>query len=112
VVRLFIQPLRAQVGIKSEQDWILGVPSDVARLFDWFDDILNLHVQIHSAMRKLRAMDGDPIVQRVAEAFRIFVPRLEVYQPYLARVEAIVDSISSMVQDRRSEFGEYVRMKE
>ena len=46
VIRLFIRPLRAQ----NSKTWIAGVPPDVARLFDWLEDIVNVHSQISAVL--------------------------------------------------------------
>ena len=85
VLRLFIRPLRAQ----DTSTWISGVPWSIARLFDWLEDIMNLHVEINTEMRHVRS-DHQAVVERFAGALRKFVPRFEVYQPYIVRLEGIL----------------------
>lgn len=50
VLKLFVQPLRAENGTR----WIPGLDSEVAKLFDWLDDIVQLHTQLHSTMSGCR----------------------------------------------------------
>lgn len=85
VLRLFIRPLRAQ----DTSTWISGVPGSIARVFDWFEDILNLHVEINTELRNVRS-DHQTIAERFAGMLRKFVPRFEVYQPYIIRVEEVL----------------------
>ncbi len=107
IVRLFVLPLRVQ----DSKTWISGVPSGIARLFDWLEDILNLHTQILSA---LQSMDSDQHlgVEGRAETLREFVPRLEIYQPYMVRLAEGVELVRALVADRDSDFGEFVRLQE
>ena len=107
VVRLFVQPLRAQ----NSKTWITGVPADVARLFDWLDDIVNLHSQILTTLHASRTGHYST-VDRIAETLKVFVPRLEVYQPYLVRLEDIAALIERLMVDEHSEFGEFVALQE
>jgi hypothetical protein len=50
VLRLFVQPLRSENGTQ----WIPGLEPDVAKLFDWLDDIAQLHAQLLATMRGCR----------------------------------------------------------
>ena len=88
VLRLFIRPLRAQ----DTSTWISGVPWSIARLFDWFEDIINLHVEINTELRHVRS-DHHAVVERFASVFRKFVPRFEVYQPYITRLEEVLNHL-------------------
>ncbi|KAG6894826.1 hypothetical protein C0992_004450 [Termitomyces sp. T32_za158] len=106
-VELFILPLRAQ----DTKAWIVGVPTEIARLLDWLEDIVVLHTQISAALAAVRDAQY-PAVQQVAEAMRVFVPRLEVYQPYLVNLECVVGIVEEMVGSGESEFGEFVRLRE
>ncbi|KDQ07141.1 hypothetical protein BOTBODRAFT_98671, partial [Botryobasidium botryosum FD-172 SS1] len=106
VIRLFVQPLRASNGTQ----WIPGLPKNVARLFDWLDDIVHLHTQIYLAIRGCQTKES-PVVLRIAELLRPFVPRLELYQPYLARLEDVTQSIEMMIRDPESDFGEFIRLQ-
>lgn len=52
-----------------------------------------------------------PIVTQIGESLRPFVARLELYQPYVARVDGISDAIRRMMHDSESDFGEFVRIQ-
>ncbi|KAI0051283.1 hypothetical protein FA95DRAFT_309035 [Auriscalpium vulgare] len=106
-VYLFIRPLR----MKDSVSWLEGVPTEVARLFDWLEDILNLHLQISSALRTAIA-EQYPVVNRFAEVMRRFVPRLEVHQPYLVRVEHVALVIQRMSNERGNDFGEFIMLQQ
>lgn len=88
VLRLFIRPLRAQ----DTSTWISGVPESIARLFDWLEDIMNLHIEINTDLRSVRS-DHQMVVERFAGLFRKFAPRFEVYQPYITRVEGVLGKL-------------------
>lgn len=51
ILKLFIRPLRSG----GETRWIPGLDTDVAKLFDWLDDIAQLHTEVLSIMRGCRA---------------------------------------------------------
>ncbi|KAF9014704.1 hypothetical protein BDZ89DRAFT_962626, partial [Hymenopellis radicata] len=50
VIRLFVLPLCVQ----DFKAWISGVPLALSRLFDWLEDILNLHTQILEVLQSVR----------------------------------------------------------
>ncbi|KAJ7471946.1 Dbl homology domain-containing protein [Mycena latifolia] len=107
-LNLFILPLRMQ----DSKCYVSGVPAEIARLFDWLEDILNLHIQLLSALRSVQDVQH-PVIERVAEKIRgSFVRQLEVYQPYLARLVNVAGTIARLVADARSDFGEFVRIQE
>lgn len=106
VVRVFSQPLRTPQG-----RWIAGVPTPIARLLDWLDDIVYLHSQITSVLADLRHAQGH-LVLKLADALLDFLPRLEVHQPYLIRFETVTKSIDDMLLRPDSDFGEFVRMQQ
>ncbi|KAF4583965.1 hypothetical protein EYR40_002463 [Pleurotus pulmonarius] len=106
IVDFFILPLR----VKNSKAWISGVPLDLAKLLDWLDDIVNLHVQLLDAIQRARTAQY-PVVERIAEAIRPFVPRLEVYQPYLVRLGDLTELVSQQVKDA-TDLGEFIRMQE
>lgn len=109
ILRLFIRPLRH----KDSKQWIPGVPAAATRLFDWFDDIINLHLGIAISIKTARrTWREDGIILKMTEIFLGFTPRLEIYQPYLVRVRAVVDIISQCTTDTRSEFGQFIKIKE
>ena len=106
-VRLFICPLR----MKDSVTWLSGVPPEVARLFDWLEDIINLHAQISSALRAI-VSEQYPIVMRVAGRVRSFVSRLEVHQPYVVRLESTSLLIKRLSGESNSDFGEFIRIQQ
>jgi hypothetical protein len=106
-VHLFICPLR----MKDSVTWLTGVPPEVARLFDWLEDIINLHTQISSALRAI-VSEQYPIVMRVAGRVRSFVPRLEVHQPYVVRLESTTLLIKRLSGESNSDFGEFIRIQQ
>ena len=106
-VRLFICPLR----MKDSVTWLTGVPPEVARLFDWLEDIINLHAQISSALRAI-VSEQYPIVMRVAGRVRSFVSRLEVHQPYVVRLESTTQLIKRLSGESNSDFGEFIRIQQ
>jgi hypothetical protein len=106
-VRLFICPLR----MKDSVTWLTGVPSEVARLFDWLEDIINLHAQISSTLRAI-VSEQDPIVMRVAGRLRSFVSRLEVHQPYVVRLESTTILIKRLSGESSNDFGEFIRIQQ
>ncbi|GLB42761.1 hypothetical protein LshimejAT787_1202100 [Lyophyllum shimeji] len=106
-VDLFVLPLRVQ----DSKNWIAGVPSEIARLFDWLEDIVVLHSQILSSLKAMRNAQH-PAIGRIAESIRAFVPRLEVYQPYLVKLGDAVALVDQLVRDEHSDFGEFLRVQE
>ena len=88
VLRMFVRPLRAQ----DSSTWISGVPWSIARLFDWFEDVMNLHVEINTELRYMRS-DHQEVVDRFAVVLWKFVPRFEVYQPYMIRLEEVLGQL-------------------
>ncbi|KAG8905674.1 hypothetical protein FRB99_008447 [Tulasnella sp. 403] len=105
VLRLFVQPL-----LTKERKWIPGIPGDIAKLFDWLDDIVQLHSQISRTLLEVRSAQY-PVVLQVAESLRSFVPCLELHQPYLVRLESVTHAIEGMVHDKSSDLGEFFRLK-
>jgi hypothetical protein len=106
-VHLFICPLR----MKDSVTWLTGVPPEVARLFDWLEDIINLHAQISSALRAI-VSEQYPIVMRVAGRLRSFMSRLEVHQPYVVRLESTTILIKRLSGESNSDFGEFIRIQQ
>ena len=105
VLRLFIRPLRAQ----DTSTWISGVPGSIARLFDWFEDIMNLHAEINTELRNVRS-DHQTVVERFGGMLRKFVPRFEVYQPYVIRVEGVLGQLRGEDSDNMD--GNWVNFRE
>ena len=104
----FILPLR----VESSRSWITGVPRNVARLLDWFDDIVNLHEQIYQSLCSARDTQS-PTTDRVSESLRCFVLKAEVYQPYLIRLPDVSEEISFlMTGSGESDFGQFVNLQE
>ena len=109
MVRRFILPLRQ----KDSKTWVHGVPEPVSRLFDWLEDIVNLHVSLGESLVACGDLwkAGD-IVNQVAETIRAFVPRLEVYQPYLVRVDHVADLLTHAISNPDDQLGEFFRMRQ
>ena len=104
----FVLPLR----VESSRSWITGVPRNVARLLDWFDDIVNLHEQIYQSLCSARDTQS-PTTDRVSESLRCFVLKAEVYQPYLIRLPDVSEEISFlMTSSGESDFGQFVYLQE
>ncbi|KAH9053084.1 hypothetical protein EDB87DRAFT_1691161 [Lactarius vividus] len=106
-VRVFIRPLR----MKDSVSWLAGVPPEVARLFDWLEDLINIHAQISSALRAI-VSEQYPIVMRIAGRIRSFVSRLEVHQPYVVRLESTTLLIKRLTGESSSDFGEFIRIQQ
>lgn len=108
LVRVFIVPLRR----KHSKVWLPGVPKDVARLFDWLEDIVNLHSALEDTLQSLTEPwnRGEPVAI-FSQGVRGIVPRLEVYQPYVVRVESVRETVMKSMRDRQ-EFGEFVSLRE
>ena len=80
------------------------------KLFDWLDDIVQLHTQISSSLHLARSTQY-PVVLHIAEHLRPFVPRLELHLPYLARLPSVTEEIDKMTRDPESDFGEFIRLQ-
>ena len=108
IVKIFVVPLRR----KHSKVWLPGVPSDVARVFDWLEDILVLHASLADALEVLtEPWNREDVVLEFAKEIRSFVPRLEVYQPYIVRVESVRETILK-AREKQEEFGEFVALRE
>ncbi|KAL1755548.1 hypothetical protein FB107DRAFT_213290 [Schizophyllum commune] len=108
-VKHFILPLRLQ----NTRRWVQGVPPRSARLLDWFEDIANLHAQVLDALRTPPASQAAhsrrPSSQPVSLVpMRAFLPRLEIYQPYIVTFVAVAGE----VRRDESDFGEFVGLQE
>lgn len=107
IVRLFILPLRVQ----DSKTWISGVPSDVANFLDWLEDIVNLHSQLHAKLQALEVTQ-DGIIECFSEMILPFVPHLQVYQPYLVRLDDVVRLVARMTGEAGNDFGEFVQLQQ
>ncbi|KAI0683462.1 hypothetical protein BC835DRAFT_1395010 [Cytidiella melzeri] len=108
-VRIFVLPLRRQ----HSKNWIPGVPTRAGRLFDWLEDIVNLHHAISEALQTVvAAWEVGNVAFNVARTLRMFVPRLEVYQPYLVRYEEVRQMIAERVATPNDEFGEFIKLQQ
>ncbi|PSR74499.1 hypothetical protein PHLCEN_2v9796 [Hermanssonia centrifuga] len=109
IVRIFCVPLRR----KHSKAWLPDVPLQVSRLFDWFEDIANLHTGISETLESAAsAWERGEIVVGVAHGLRGFVPRLEVYQPYIMRVDEVKEMLVRCTATPDDQFGEFVRLGE
>ncbi|KAI0300635.1 hypothetical protein B0F90DRAFT_1721919 [Multifurca ochricompacta] len=96
---------------KHSVTWLAGVPPEVARLFDWLEDIINIHAQISSALRAI-VSEQYPIVMRIAGKVRSFASRLEVHQPYVVRLESTTLLIKRLIGESSSDIGEFIRIQQ
>lgn len=106
-MRVFILPLRVQ----NSRSWIEGVPVNIARLLDWFDDIVNLHEQIYESLCSARDTMS-PATDRVSESIRCFVLKVEIYQPYLVRLADVSQEIASLMDNPKSDFGQFIAIQQ
>ncbi|KAE8271173.1 hypothetical protein A4X09_0g1145 [Tilletia walkeri] len=105
VQKIFALPLRTPEG-----RWIKGVPCSVARLFDWLEDIFQLHCKIHSTLQRARQQQA-PILVHIADQLLRCIPKLEAHQPYLVRFESVTQTIEEMLRSENSVFGQFIKMQ-
>ncbi|KAH9475165.1 RhoGEF domain-containing protein gxcJ [Psilocybe cubensis] len=103
----FVLPLR----VHNSRSWISGVPANIAKLLDWFNDIVNLHEQIYESLCSARDTMS-PATDRVSESLRCFVLKFEVYQPYLVRLADVSEDIMKLIDDPQSDFGQFVGIQQ
>ncbi|KAL7278174.1 hypothetical protein ACG7TL_008147 [Trametes sanguinea] len=109
VVRNVLLPLRA----RDSRAWLPGLPPDITRFFDWLEDVVNLHSSIAHALSSVTAIwQTGSIVQRLAATLKGFVPRFEVYMPYLVKYESMREALKWHAEQDDGEFGEYLRLQE
>ena len=109
IVDIFIVPLRR----KHSKVWLPGVPKEVSNLFDWLEDIWNLHRILDDSLRSATEVwQAGEIVVDIARLLRTFVPRMEIYQPYLVRVEDIQHVLPDGAVSRDDEFGQFVQLRQ
>lgn len=109
VICTYFVPLRA----RDSCTWLPGLPPDVARFFDWVEDIVNLHAAIARGLSTVVAIwKTGSIVLRVGGTLRAFVPQLEVYMPYLVKLESVRETLRWHVEKDGGELGEYLRMRD
>ncbi|PFH49625.1 hypothetical protein AMATHDRAFT_4710 [Amanita thiersii Skay4041] len=111
-VQLFILPLR----IRNSKTWVNGVPPDIARFLDWFEDIANLHmhhvVQVVRSIQDVAIRNHSGTLICVSEPLLPLIPRLEVYQPYLVRLSSIINMLACMLRGSNDDFGEFVNIQQ
>ncbi|KAI0755830.1 Dbl homology domain-containing protein [Fomes fomentarius] len=109
VICTYFVPLRA----RDSCTWLPGLPPDVARFFDWLEDIVNLHAAIARGLSTVVAIwKTGSIVLRVGGTLRAFVPQFEVYMPYLVKLESVRETLRWHVEKDGGELGEYLRMRD
>ncbi|KAI0919696.1 hypothetical protein AcV5_001689 [Taiwanofungus camphoratus] len=109
VIQSFILPLR----YRDSTAWLPGTPLEISCLFDWLEDIVNLHFGIARSLKTVtHVWQAGALVERVAKALMPLMSRLEIYQPYLIRVDEVREMIAECASNAGDEFGEYVRMRE
>jgi hypothetical protein len=107
MVQLFILPLR----VRSTKVWVSGVPDDVSRLFDWLEDIVHLHTKLSASLTSLRDVHNSDL-QCVGEILRPFMAKLEIYQPYLVKLEFVATRIEHLVAQEKSDIGDFIKLQE
>ncbi|CAH7673306.1 Dbl homology domain-containing protein [Phakopsora pachyrhizi] len=110
VLSTFCRPLQRSTG-----DWVDGVPKVVGKLYESLEEIVNLHTGICEGVKELshqsRLGGNHGMILKVADTYLRFIPRLEIYQPYLVRFEEVNQLIEELSSDQNSDFGEFVRMQ-
>lgn len=105
----FIIPIRTE----NSRSWIGGVPTNVSRLLDWFEDIANLHLAVYQSLESSAAMqEGDGASAGLAGYLYDLVGKLHVYQPYLVSLADVLEEVAALVGNGRSDFGEFIRIQE
>ncbi|KAG2136588.1 uncharacterized protein EDB93DRAFT_1330811 [Suillus bovinus] len=107
MVQLFILPLR----VRNTKVWVSGVPDDVSRLFDWLEDIVHLHTKLSASLIGLRDVHNADL-QCVGEILRSFMAKLEIYQPYLVKLEFVATRIEHLVAQEKSDIGDFIKLQE
>ncbi|KAI0739440.1 hypothetical protein C8Q80DRAFT_1198706 [Daedaleopsis nitida] len=109
VIRTYFLPLRA----RDSRTWLPGLPPDLTRLFDWLEDIANVHAAIARALAGATAgWKSGTVALRVGGTLRALVTQLEVYMPYLVKLDAARETLRWHQEKDGGELGEYLRMKE
>ncbi|TFK22838.1 hypothetical protein FA15DRAFT_695454 [Coprinopsis marcescibilis] len=130
-IRRFVLPIRVQ----DSRRWIKGVPVDVSRQLDWYEDIVNVHVGVfgvfgglelsglvqgweagqgHQGQQGQQQNGGREVnvMSGLTTYLLDMVPKLHVYQPYLVKLGDVLEEMGKLVGDEKSEFGEFVRVQE
>ncbi|KAG2048650.1 hypothetical protein BDR06DRAFT_1024322 [Suillus hirtellus] len=107
MVQLFILPLR----VRSTKVWVSGVPDDVSRLFDWLEDIVHLHTKLSASLIGLRDVHNSDL-QCVGEILRSFIAKLEIYQPYLVKLEFVATRLEHLAAQEKSDIGDFIKLQE
>lgn len=107
MIQLFILPLK----VRDTRMWVSGIPNDVTKLFDWLDDIVRVHAQLSSSLAARQIVDH-PRLQILSEVFWSFIPRLEIYQPYLVKLEFTASVIDSLIHEGKNDFGDFIKLQE
>lgn len=84
ILRVFSLPLR-----KSDLSFQDNVPLEVARLFNWLDDILAFHVKLLKSLDKVRNRHPSALVVCVAGAITKHIEGLSIHQSYLVNFERV-----------------------
>lgn len=86
-IQHYVLPLR----VNGSRAWISGVPPDISRFLDWFEDIFHLHEQMLAILRGTKS----DIIRR----FLLFLPKFEIYQPYIARLGEVSRRLQSLPEE-------------
>ncbi|UZJ51508.1 hypothetical protein CBS101457_000828 [Exobasidium rhododendri] len=95
ILRIFSLPLRnADLSFSRE------VPLDVARLFNWLDDILAFHVKLLKSLDKVKSRHPSALIVSIAGTLHKHISGLSIHQSYLVNFERVTKLIDNI---RRSE---------
>ncbi|KAH9939791.1 uncharacterized protein BXZ73DRAFT_29361, partial [Epithele typhae] len=105
VIRSHFLPLRT----RDSRAWLSGLPHAITRFFDWLEDIANIHTTLVRSLTA--AVAADRITNESLHALRAFVAQLEVYTPYLVKLDSTRETLRWHANQDEGDFGEYLRLK-
>jgi len=98
-IQLYVLPLR----INGSKAWISGVPPQVSRFLDWFEDILHLHERVLVLLHEPR--------QKMLKEMIQFLPKFEIYQPYLVCVGDFTQRLRHLTH-KGDDFSHFVSLQD
>ncbi|ODN75428.1 hypothetical protein L202_06579 [Cryptococcus amylolentus CBS 6039] len=105
VMRLFASPLKTPQG-----RWIEGIPQKATELFDYLQTIVHVHAALVKSQKDI-TKDGVIDVTAFISAFKPWLSRLSVHEPFLLEFEEVIRLIDAHARDAKSVFGEFLRMQ-
>jgi len=95
ILRVFSMPLR-----NSDLTFMMDVPLEVARLFNWLDDILAYHIKLLKSLDKVKTRHPSALIVSVAGAIFKHIEGLSIHQSYLVNFKRVTKLIEDV---RRSD---------